>query len=710
MNDKEFFSFMIRHYQIVNYELSQKEQELLNAKNKNASPFYIPFRKEKDGIRYINFLPSFSNNYGYCTFHLTIEADILKITEKGIIMYRKDDGTFVCTIKDILYILQSESEHLYNLVLFKSPHENDRLPSNYFHYYFNSINCYIKKLKYENYATYFIGEKKGIDRYGVFAYSRLYSDINWSFDIIEKYKEKIVGWKLLIEKGNLFWDEEKIEYYYHYIKEDAYIKHSNQELSFLFPIKQFNNIGCLSWGFLMKHFDDIDFRAYLQTGNFDYDVETLYILCYNVDFRCCWDDVLNNQSYIWTIEFLRFLYGIDEARTSLLKMDEKRSISAYNLIKNSKEAYMFDYNFMKILREGELQYGYSDEFTFKNIINNVENWNKVVVDTFKGRLFGNHYTYKGRIKTMWDFYVENKYIELTYELSKFLYNIEIILGDFSDKEYSEHHGWTEYGRYQYKINGLKAFHNKHISSEKELSLIIADRQMVNLFFSHDFYNQDVVNYIIDTFFSDFSVKDWKKTIYNIVNTSNQHSYVDLGLNVLWATCNIGAGKPTDGGDGVIWGEPYPNSNAQIDDNIFNMEEWKNITGLSICKDKESYYYGATDIAGTRFDAARMSWGEMWRMPRIEDFQELLDKCTWEELESNTKVYKITGPNGNSIFLPIISERYYLTSMRHDLFPYIYVLHKDCSYYKDVDRRPCGNKPHCIRPVRDKNILFNENHI
>ena len=38
---------------------------------------------------------------------------------------------------------------------------------------------------------------------------------------------------------------------------------------------------------------------------------------------------------------------------------------------------------------------------------------------------------------------------------------------------------------------------------------------------------------------------------------SQHEYVDLGLSVKWATCNIGAEEPEDYGDYFAWGETEP---------------------------------------------------------------------------------------------------------------------------------------------------------
>ena len=281
MNEKELFAFMIQHYQIVDYELYKKKSNGKHIAEGNENiQFYLPFRKEKDGIKYINFLPStYSGNHGYCVFHFTKEAKTAEIVKKGIVLYRHDGGEYICLIKDILEILQLESEHMYNLVLHRNSNDN-RLPSDYLPYYFNSIKCYIEKIERRDCPStvYFINGKEGIDSYGVFAYSNLYYDINWTFELVEKYKDQIVGWQLLIEKGNLFWSEEKIELYYDYIIADKQGNSTKIALQRKFPIKNFSNIDCLSWNFLLKHYEEIDFYSYIESGNINYDIEVIYIL------------------------------------------------------------------------------------------------------------------------------------------------------------------------------------------------------------------------------------------------------------------------------------------------------------------------------------------------------------------------------------------------------------------------------------------------
>ena len=60
------------------------------------------------------------------------------------------------------------------------------------------------------------------------------------------------------------------------------------------------------------------------------------------------------------------------------------------------------------------------------------------------------------------------------------------------------------------------------------------------------------------------------------------------------------------------------------------------------------------ISDAVYDPATANWGGSWRMPSTADFVELLEVCKWEFVGSG---YRVTGPNGNSIFLPAAGYRY-----------------------------------------------------
>ena len=131
---------------------------------------------------------------------------------------------------------------------------------------------------------------------------------------------------------------------------------------------------------------------------------------------------------------------------------------------------------------------------------------------------------------------------------------------------------------------------------------------------------------------------------------NGHEYVDLGLSVKWATCNVGATAAEGYGDYYAWGETvtkrnYVWSNYKWCEGDFN-------TQTKYCMDS---YYGTVDNKKTLSasdDVARVKWGGNWRMPTRAEQDELRNKCKWTWTTKNgVNGYKVVGPNGNSIFLP-----------------------------------------------------------
>lgn len=121
---------------------------------------------------------------------------------------------------------------------------------------------------------------------------------------------------------------------------------------------------------------------------------------------------------------------------------------------------------------------------------------------------------------------------------------------------------------------------------------------------------------------------------------DDYEYVDLGLSVNWATFNIGSRKynPQNPGDLFAWGETETRY-------VFSQNYY--------LEPKQGHYYeGKLNVIESCDDAATVLWGEDWRMPTKEEFQELIDKCKWEWTQQYYHWgYKVTGQNGNSIFLP-----------------------------------------------------------
>ncbi|MCQ2073232.1 MAG: caspase family protein [Bacteroidaceae bacterium] len=149
------------------------------------------------------------------------------------------------------------------------------------------------------------------------------------------------------------------------------------------------------------------------------------------------------------------------------------------------------------------------------------------------------------------------------------------------------------------------------------------------------------------------------TTTNDNNVVAGHEFVDLGLSVKWATCNVGAEKPEDYGDYFAWGETSPKS----DYTWLNLKYCtkSDLENLKFSKYVTKRKFGPVDNRTTlelSDDAARANWGGSWRMPTIAEFQELIDKCTWTWTTMNGKNgYKVVSKsNGNSIFLPAAGYR------------------------------------------------------
>jgi len=141
--------------------------------------------------------------------------------------------------------------------------------------------------------------------------------------------------------------------------------------------------------------------------------------------------------------------------------------------------------------------------------------------------------------------------------------------------------------------------------------------------------------------------------FEVKSFTTDSIWVDLGLpsGLKWATCNVGASKPEDYGNYYAWGETSTKSEYTYDN--------------SICRQQ------MPDISGNAtYDAARANWGGTWRMPTKAEMEELRDNCTWTwTAQSGINGYKVTGPNGNSIFLPAAGD--YENESRHSIGTCVY---------------------------------------
>lgn len=148
--------------------------------------------------------------------------------------------------------------------------------------------------------------------------------------------------------------------------------------------------------------------------------------------------------------------------------------------------------------------------------------------------------------------------------------------------------------------------------------------------------------------------------------------IDLGLSVMWGSSNVyyeliyddynehrhrvlSVLPPEQKGGYYPWGELVERFVSHVTNTwtgtVYSWEYYKYSNGDGTVMNK----YNETDqltVLEAGDDVARQSFGGNWRMPTKEEFQELISECTWEETRLNgASGYKVTGKNGNSIFLP-----------------------------------------------------------
>ena len=127
-------------------------------------------------------------------------------------------------------------------------------------------------------------------------------------------------------------------------------------------------------------------------------------------------------------------------------------------------------------------------------------------------------------------------------------------------------------------------------------------------------------------------------------------YVDLGLSVLWADCNLGADSPTDYGCYYAWGETEPKDN-------FSWDNYHNYEPPVVEQDRDDK---GRDDEPIRLisanDAATVRLGAEWYTPTIQEYNELYANCDYDTVTVNGVLglrytSRIAGYEDRSIFIP-----------------------------------------------------------
>ena len=186
--------------------------------------------------------------------------------------------------------------------------------------------------------------------------------------------------------------------------------------------------------------------------------------------------------------------------------------------------------------------------------------------------------------------------------------------------------------------------------------------------------------------------------------------VDLGLpsGTLWADRNVGADAPEAYGDYFAWGEVTPKSEYN-----WSTYKWCNgsyNTQTKYCTNSSRGIVDNKTTLDLEDDAAYVNMGSKWRMPTTAEQRELLNNCNWTWTTQNgVNGRKVTGKNGNSIFLPAAGLRYVSSLLSagsqgkywssslvesHPDFAYVFLFYSG-DYHSDNNNRYYG---HSVRAV------------
>lgn len=203
---------------------------------------------------------------------------------------------------------------------------------------------------------------------------------------------------------------------------------------------------------------------------------------------------------------------------------------------------------------------------------------------------------------------------------------------------------------------------------------------------------------------------------------NNHPHaIDLGLpsGIKWACCNVGAKDPIQEGDHFAWGELE--TKKYYTEDTYKYAYYKNY-GYSpnkyylIYDDKYGLLSDRLELLEREDDVAYKKWGKGWRMPTIDEFEELLSNCTlyYETPQSGHDCHHLVGRNNKDLLVP--KTGYYDGDVRETSINKSYywsrsLVHQNCWYaycavfipYKyKTDATAQRSLGLSVRPVYDEN--------
>ena len=584
MNDNYLFSVMLKYHPAIVGRLANQERVCLEEDKIVVKPEIC--ESHSDAINYHQYreLETDSNN-------------VTKVVASSFDMQQKDIYLEIRTscpeiFKDLgvpVYNSNFESTYKYfcppsalSELLTKHSESIDsiRLPKGYVvsgelvHYYVEILQRQIVTIKEYREKGYHISNLEGryqmysYKDYGVWphqswyefvekcdflSYTRIYYEIEWDFDMVEEYKDRIL-WINLMEDSNLRWTEADM------LSFDSYIPHKELRSSKVYcnnfiPATGYGCVEQLSNKYIESHKDVLNWEVFVETAAFHWNEEDLfhyytYVNCkkdtndkgdwenyrsldsfrdsqdpksWNIDNHVfAMYELSRNPRFEWTPELLKTMIILYPAALDYCIEDRRFSdllfrIPNYKELVNEKND---DPDFWRKLHDGgkKNHNAYSEYFfTIENIQTHKKEWNEQLEDKFLTvqRTPDTNYHYHA-VFTMWDYFCGNEAVRLTYELSKYLQTINVTFGGMYILEDGLNVG--EDHRFQ-KYNGLDAFSGHQISNVEEIEKICNDAELLDMFINRKMGQPNIciVDYLIDRFFNNFALEDYLSIVNQMKN-------------------------------------------------------------------------------------------------------------------------------------------------------------------------------------------------